>query len=39
MMPAAMMGVHIICTAQTLRPRAPNKYKLTISIKPTPCQE
>ena len=39
MMPAAVTGIQIICTAQIVTPAAPNKATFTIIIKATPCHE
>ena len=34
MMPAAVIGIQSICTAQTVRPIAPNSIRSMISITP-----
>ena len=39
MMPAAVTGIHAICTAQIVTPAPPNSMKFTISIRPTPSHE
>ena len=39
MMPAAWIGLHSICTAQTVRPSAPNSATSMISISDTPSAE
>jgi len=39
MMPAAVMGIQAICTAQMDRPMTPNNATLMTNITPTPCHE
>ena len=38
MMPAAVMGIHIICTAHTEMPITPNNTKLMTNSDTTPSQ-